>query len=359
MITTDNTKAILLLRLKSICPVDIEVLKPAEIKKIIALLSEIKKEPSDLLKDNKKILNLIESKLSIKESRISKLVSSSMALSLKLSNWSKLGIWVISSLDHAQYPAQLKMKYRDQLPLLIFGSGNQEMLHKGGVGMVGSRAITPNEHKYAALAAEKFVRNNIPVITGGAKGIDEISMMSALENGGEVICILPSELSKKVLLSNYREFIENQKLTLLSIEDPDSGWSAGRAMARNKFIYLLSNGVLVVASGLSGGTWSGAMECIKKNWVSVYVKPSNDEKSGVNDLIEAGAKIDSEITLGNFTSSLDYSLMYSYEIAAIENKSVRSIKSKLTKLKVKSLDSKQKEVKIKKEGNPKVQKDLF
>ena len=50
MITTDNTKAILLLRLKSICPVDIEVLKPAEIKKIIALLSEIKKEPSDLLK---------------------------------------------------------------------------------------------------------------------------------------------------------------------------------------------------------------------------------------------------------------------------------------------------------------------
>ena len=44
MITTDNTKAILLLRLKSICPVDIEVLKPAEIKKIIALLSEIKKE---------------------------------------------------------------------------------------------------------------------------------------------------------------------------------------------------------------------------------------------------------------------------------------------------------------------------
>ena len=60
------------------------------------------------------------------------------------------------------------------IKVLIFGSGNKEILHKGGVGMVGSRAITPNEDKYAALAAEKFVRNDIPVITGGAKGIDEI-----------------------------------------------------------------------------------------------------------------------------------------------------------------------------------------
>ena len=356
---SNNTKAILLLRMKWLQDADLDNLKPSEIRKIIDLLNQNKLCLEDLLlEDNIKVLNLIESNLSISVNRISQLLSQSVALSLNITKWAKLGIWVISLFDNAYYPLALKMKYRDKCPLILFGSGNQNILQKGGIGIVGSRNLSNEEVNYTKLVSKKFANNNVVVITGGAKGADETAMKSALDNGGEVICILPAELNLKVLDSSYRKYIEEQKLVLICTEDPEAKWTPGRAMARNKYIYLLSNGVLIAASGLKGGTWSGANECLKNDWSKVFAKPSSHPESGVSKLFESGALDHSKVKIEELKLKLDYKLLLVDEIAELEQKSVKATKAMLTRNNIKYLDYQPKSASIKKLDDSK-QRDLF
>ena len=48
-------------------------------------------------------------------------------------------------------------------------------------------------------------------------------------------------------------------------------------MARNKYIYCLSNAAVVVKSDTKGGTWEGAKENQKYHWVPLWVRNSDHE----------------------------------------------------------------------------------
>ena len=59
---------------------------------------------------------------------------------------------------------------------------------------------------------------------------------------------------------------------MISDLKPDVGFSAGRAMNRNKFIYASAMGTFIVESDYNkGGTWNGATEAIKNKWGKVFV----------------------------------------------------------------------------------------
>ena len=76
-------------------------------------------------------------------------------------------------------------------------------------------------------------------------------------------------------------------MLLLSDQKPDSGFSAARAMNRNKYIYASGYGTFVVESDYNkGGTWSGAAEAIKNKWGRVFVNDISLE--GNRKLIELG-----------------------------------------------------------------------
>ena len=71
-------------------------------------------------------------------------------------------------------------------------------------------------------------------------------------------------------------------------QKPDAGFSAARAMNRNKYIYASAMGTFVIESDFNkGGTWSGATEAIKKGWGKVFVW--DVDILGNKKLIEAGA----------------------------------------------------------------------
>ena len=88
-------------------------------------------------------------------------------------------------------------------------------------------------------------------------------------------------------------------------------WSIGLAMGRNKYIYGLANKIFIAESDDKGGTWSGAIEGLKKGW-DLYVRLAEiEEKNANNALIIKGAKIvdeegqviDNEV-LSNFEEKL-------------------------------------------------------
>lgn len=71
---------------------------------------------------------------------------------------------------------------------------------------------------------------------------------------------------------------------------PEAGFSAGNAMARNKYIYCLADSSLVIHSGKKGGTLNGAEENLKKAWVPLWVKQTNDKDAANADLVGKGGR---------------------------------------------------------------------
>ncbi|MBQ8636079.1 DNA-processing protein DprA, partial [bacterium] len=88
----------------------------------------------------------------------------------------------------------------------------------------------------------------------------------------------------------YKNEIENAGVIVLSTFPADAGWSTGLAMARNRYIYGLAKEIYVAQTSSSGGTWSGAVDGIRKGRDVYIYYPNNDKKSPAYELIKLGAK---------------------------------------------------------------------
>ena len=101
-------------------------------------------------------------------------------------------------------------------------------------------------------------------------------MFGALDKGGTVVGILADSLLRASSSKMYRSHLRSQDLVLISPFNPEAGFTVGKAMQRNKYIYCLSDRALVVHSGIKGGTWEGAIENMKKQWVPIWVRRDSD-----------------------------------------------------------------------------------
>jgi predicted Rossmann fold nucleotide-binding protein DprA/Smf involved in DNA uptake len=82
----------------------------------------------------------------------------------------------------------------------------------------------------------------------------------------------------------------NGNVVLVSPFYPEAGFNRFNAMDRNKYIYCLADTSVVVHSGPKGGTWEGAIQNIKKDWVPTWVKQTQDQQAGNAAIVNAGAK---------------------------------------------------------------------
>ena len=137
---------------------------------------------------------------------------------------------------------------------------------------MGSRDASAEAIEVAGAAAGVAVAAGLPVISGLARGIDQASMAGALDRGGMVVGI-PAEGLRKVSRSpEVRRRVHNGELCIASPYAPDSRFTAGNAMGRNKVVYGLADVTLVVCSDNgSGGTWEGAKEALRRGFGTVAV----------------------------------------------------------------------------------------
>lgn len=252
--------------------------------------------PADLLhSESKEILfsRWINSKIPLE--RLNFLLSRGHALALAMEKWQRAGLWVITRSDPI-YPIRLKLKLKDYAPPYLFGSGNIHLMSKGGLAIVGSRHASDDDLTFTKQISLSLAHKNINVISGAARGIDETAMLSALENKGSALGIVADSLIKLSTSKKWRSYLMNDRLSLISPFNPEAGFSVGNAMARNKYIYCLSDLSLVVHSGLKGGTFSGAKENLDKCWTPVFVKKNNDKNSANQFLINSGGILYTEHT---------------------------------------------------------------
>ncbi|MDS9396315.1 DNA-processing protein DprA [Aphanizomenon flos-aquae NRERC-008] len=254
-------------------------------------LLENQMRPGDLLETTaiEKIQKITINKLN--PDRLIALLERGLMLSLAVEKWTSQGLWILGRSD-PKYPQRFKQILKHSAPAIIYGVGNVELLSLGGLAIVGSRDVDEEMIQYTQRVAKTCSQQNIQVISGGARGIDQESMLGILNNRGTCVGVLADSLTKAAVNSKYRSGIREGRLTLISSYDPDAGFNTGNAMGRNKYIYSLADYALVVKSDLEkGGTWNGAVEALSKiKEIPVFVNMIYPIAAGNQELYNRGAK---------------------------------------------------------------------
>lgn len=285
---TDDTKTILLL-----CGVfgkdrSVNPLTASEYNALARWLFNANMRPENLLQSENMAPASVGS--GIDPLRMESLLSRGVQLGFAVEEWQRNGIWILSRSDTG-YPERLRKQLKDKAPPLLFGAGNRDLLSGGGLAMVGSRNVDKAGEAFTRRTAELCALNKMPVVSGGARGVDQFAMNAVLENGGVTIGILADSLLKHSLEREARYAIADGRLLMISPFHPGAGFTIGTAMARNKLIYAMADyGLVVSADYKKGGTWAGAEEELKReNAIPVFVKMGENALAGNTKLLELGA----------------------------------------------------------------------
>jgi len=223
----------------------------------------------------------------IERKRIEFLLGRGTALALAIERWNRGGLWIISRSD-PEYPARFKQLLKHSAPPLLYGAGQKSLLNAGGLAMIGSREASASALDFTRAIASQCVNEGMGVVSGGARGVDAAAMQGAIDAGGPCIGVLASDLLKTSMSRQNRMALQEGKLVLVSPFYPEAGFNAGNAMARNRYIYTLADQSLVIDSALnSGGTWEGALENLRHNWVPLFVRMPG-EGAGNAELVKRG-----------------------------------------------------------------------
>ncbi|WP_458784025.1 DNA-processing protein DprA [Vallitalea sediminicola] len=267
-------------------------------KLVIKIIGTDLKEPSTLLRLSKEE---IEEQLQIdsgEAERILKLLSRGANMAFILEDLERKGIKVVTRSD-GNYPSRLKSLLKKQAPPLFYYAGNLDLLNYKSIAIVGSRNIDKEDENFAYSLAKKASDERIVVVSGGAKGVDSISEEAALQNNGVAVSVIADSLTRKIKKKSIRDAVIEGRLLVMSAINPDAPFSAGSAMSRNKYVYALSMSAFIIASDFNkGGTWSGAVENLKNDWVKSFVLES-DKHNGNIELIRKGVRPISD--LNDFT----------------------------------------------------------
>lgn len=179
-----------------------------------------------------------------------------------------------------EYPGALRHRLGADCPGCLWAKGDKSLLLKPAVSLVGSRNLSPENLEFAAEVGKQAALQGYVLVSGNARGADKTAQDACLEQGGQVISVVADRLEDHSLQKNVLYLSENSF---------DSGFSAQRALSRNRVIHCLSDRVFVAQSSLGkGGTWDGVTKNLRKGWSSVYC--FDDGSPASRELIQMGAE---------------------------------------------------------------------
>ncbi|PKD42905.1 DNA-protecting protein DprA [Rhodohalobacter barkolensis] len=192
--------------------------------------------------------------------------------------------------DDDHYPKLLKHIYDP--PLILWCKGDLSVLDEPGIAVVGTRNPGSYGLKQSEYWSQKLVQNGITVNSGLAYGVDAKAHQTAVENGGKTVAVLGSGIDVIYPAKNKplaKRIIDSGGL-IMSEFPPGTKPDAGNFPGRNRIVSGMSHGVLVVESGVKGGSMITARYALDQNR-EVFVVPHQlgyIKGKGCNYLIQNG-----------------------------------------------------------------------
>jgi len=262
---------------------------------VVQALVSLDKRPFDLLHDAglaETVCSMPVENTRLKEpasaDRLKTLLDRGFALSMALNRWAQYGVRPVGRGDDL-YPARMKLFLKGKAPAVLYYAGSDQLWVGGGMAFVGSRDISDEATEAIRRVVRECVDANMPIVSGGARGADQTSMRTAFECGGSVVAALPGDLLKTCLARENREAIGAGRVLLFSAVDPDERFTPINAMDRNKYIYAMADYAFVAQSDTKGGTWTGAVEELKRpEHHPVFVYMGRSRVEGCAKLVAQG-----------------------------------------------------------------------
>lgn len=191
-------------------------------------------------------------------------------------------------------------------PPILWTIGDPSILKRPMIAVVGTRRAATYSMDLAREWSMKLARSGFVVVSGMASGVDHAAHQGALSTG-ETIAVLGNGVDRiypRESTDVYRSIVSGGGV-LLSPFLPGSGPIRGNFPARNRLISGLSLGLLLVQSGMKGGSMRTANEALDQNR-EVFAVPHDLHRAfsdGGHYLIQSGqAKL--VYSIGDVTSEL-------------------------------------------------------
>jgi predicted Rossmann fold nucleotide-binding protein DprA/Smf involved in DNA uptake len=220
--------------------------------------------------------------------RLGRLLSREDGLDSEIRRLESHGISIMTRADEA-YPRNYIERLHESAPIILFYAGEPALLGQPGIAVVGSRHLDQAGQECARFIGNTCGYSGLVLYSGGAKGVDSLSMHAALEGRGSAVAILAESLEKAMRTTENKSALKRGDLCLATPYLPSAGFSVGAAMGRNRLIYCLADYAIVVASDFeNGGTWAGATEALKFGWLPVFVLDHPAMPEGNRRLMQKG-----------------------------------------------------------------------
>ena len=161
------------------------------------------------------------------------------------------------------YPQKLNSTLDGKAPPALFALGNTEVLARKSVAFGGSRKASETGVRIAGDAAAECAKQEVNVISGYANGVDLAAHAGALEVGGVTTLVLAEGILNFRWKPSIEPWADSGKILVISEFPPQTRWFATNAMKRNATVCGLSDALVVVEAGLSGGTFDAAETALK------------------------------------------------------------------------------------------------
>ena len=121
--------------------------------------------------------------------RISRLLERAGFLANELERLGSSGIFAMTRADD-DYPTRYRQRLKDSSPSVLFYSGEKVLLGQPGIAVVGSRHLDEAGQSCAEFIGNTCGLSGLVLYSGGAKGVDTLSMNAALNARGTAAGIL-------------------------------------------------------------------------------------------------------------------------------------------------------------------------
>ncbi|MEY4961609.1 MAG: hypothetical protein RLZZ249_306 [Actinomycetota bacterium] len=163
--------------------------------------------------------------------------------------------WGAKPMFEAQLPKAFE-RFRDlgsHAPYLLWVAGDERALEHNLVGVIGTRSPSERGLRNANRVVSQI---RMPVVSGGAKGIDAAAHRAALDLKLPTIAFMAGGLDRAYPMENWELFHEMVRSggALVSELAPGSSPSRFRFLQRNRLIAALSEYVVVVEAGFRSGS---------------------------------------------------------------------------------------------------------
>lgn len=190
-----------------------------------------------------------------------------------------------------KYPLALKRSLSVNTPPILSYIGNLALLKKPKVGFSGSRKVSEKGIEVTKDCVTQLIQKEICIVSGYAAGVDYEAHSGALSHGGSTIIVLPEGINNFRIKREMKDVWDWNRVLVISEFKPADPWMASRAMQRNNTIIGLSDIMVVVEAGETGGSLDAGNKTLMMNkhlFVPQYGNVPESAK-GNNLLIQKGA----------------------------------------------------------------------